>query len=288
MIPSSELILNDDNTLYHLHIDKQMVATNVIIVGDPQRSDEIAKYFDKVIKRVQNREFVTNYGVLKNNPITVISSGIGCDNIDIVITEVDAAVNVDLNTRTVKKVRKQLNFIRLGTSGGLQQELKIGDYVISQYSIGIEGLAHFYKNSKSVRDLDFENEFITQCKWNNDLAKPYVVQNDPDLVEKFSSFAKKGATISAGGFFGPQGRVVRLNLAQQDYLKNIENFAYKGHKITNFEMEGAAIAALGHMLGHKCVTICAIIAQRAVKDVDADHTQIVHNLIQNSLQVICK
>lgn len=288
MIKNSELIINSDGTLFHLHINEQFVAQNVIIVGDPARSDLIASRFDKIILRAENREFVTNYGLFNNTPITVISSGIGCDNIDIVLTELDAAVNVNLQTREIKPVKRQLNVIRLGTSGGLQQDVKIGDYIMSQYSVGIDGLAHFYKDSSLIRDLQFEDQIVSQTNWGKDMAKPYVIKNSDHLVELFSGFAKKGVTVSAGGFYGPQGRVVRLDLWDKNYLKNFENFSYNNLRITNFEMESAAIALLCKMLGHNCLTVCAIIAQRVEGDSKPDYQQIVENLIVKSLHLLSK
>lgn len=288
MIRASELILNSDGTLFHLHILPQHVADNVIIVGDPARCDLIASYFDKVILRAANREFVTIFGICDGKPLTVISSGIGCDNIDILMTELDAAVNVDLATRTIKPNLKSLNIFRLGTSGGIANDISIGHYVMAEYSIGLDGLAHFYANSKMVRELAFEDDFFEKTNWAPDMAKPYIVKNDSGLVELFSSFAKRGVTISAGGFYAPQGRVVRLGLWCDNYLSNIENYNYNGLKVTNFEMESSAIAFLGGLLGHRCLTICAIIAQRKKGESDPDYGKIVKNLIENSLQLICK
>lgn len=288
MIQNSELILNNDGTLFHLHIKEENVADNVILVGDPARCELIGKYFDQIIHRTANREFVTIYGLCQGKPLTVISTGIGCDNIDIVMTELDAAVNVDLKTREVKPSKRRLNIVRLGTSGALQNDIEIGDYVMSNYSIGIDGLAHFYKESPSVRDIDFEDDLVLQTDWGKDMAKPYIIKNAETLIAKFSTFAKPGVTISAGGFYGPQGRVVRLALWDYDYLKNLEQYRYRGLEITNFEMEGSAIALLSRMLGHNSLTVCAIIAQRQNGDSNPDYGNIVENLISKSLQLICK
>lgn len=288
MIQNSELILNNDGTLFHLHLKEEHVADNVILVGDPDRCELIAKHFDKIMHCSKNREFVTIYGTCQGKPITVISTGIGCDNIDIVMTELDAAVNVDLKTREIKTIKKHLNIIRLGTSGALQNDIEIGDYVMSNYSIGIDGLAHFYKESPKVREIDFEDNLAQKTNWAKDMAKPYIIKNSDTLIEKFSTFAKPGVTISAGGFYGPQGRVVRLALWDENYLINLEKYRYNGLKITNFEMEGAAIALLSQMLGHNSLTVCAIIAQRQKGDSNPDYGKIVENLISKSLQLICK
>lgn len=288
MIKDSELILNPDGTVFHLHVTGDHIADTVIMVGDPARSDKVASYFDTIEYTSRNREFVTHTGLYVGKRMTVVSTGIGCDNIDIVMTEIDAAVNIDLSTRTIKPQKRSLRIVRLGTCGALQPQINIGDYLLSEYSMGIDGLAHFYKNSEAVRALDMEQAFAKHAQWGDKMAAPYVVSNDAELARLFRDFTISGITISAGGFYAPQGRVVRLPIWQQDYLKNIESFRWNSLKINNFEMEGAAIALLGAMLGHRTLTVCAAIAQRTEGEGNADYGKIVDNLLQKALLCLSK
>ena len=288
IISPSELILNDDLSVFHLHLKAENIADTVILVGDPRRSDMIAGYFDKVEFRVADREFVTNTGYYNGHRITVISTGIGCDNIDIVMTELDAAVNIDPITRQMLPVHRKLRLIRLGTSGAVQEDIKIGDYVVAEYTIGIDGLANFYKQSESCRESGVEDSFVSHMGWSSDFARPYCVANDAGLVELFSPIARKGITVSAGGFYAPQGRVVRLELEQANIISGFSSFTYNDLHITNIEMESAAIAVMGAMLGHSTVTVCAIIAQRTVGQGDPDYKAVIQNLIQKSLHLLSK
>ena len=284
----SELILNLDNSVFHLHVRGENVADTVILVGDPDRSRLIATYFDKIEFQVQNREFVTFTGVYRGSRLTVMSTGIGCDNIDIVMTELDAAVNVDPLTRRVRSEHRSLRVLRLGTSGAVQDDLKIGDYVIAVYTIGIDGLANFYKESSNCRLQFVEQSFVDHMKWNENFARPYCVANDKGLVELFSGIAKRGITVSAGGFYAPQGRVVRLSLAQENLIERFSSFGYNDCKITNIEMESAAIAAMGAMLGHSTLTVCAIIAQRKKGEGEPNYKNVIETLIEKSLLLLSK
>lgn len=288
IIASSELILNKDNSVFHLHVKGDDIADTVILVGDPDRSHLIAGYFEEIEFHVQNREFVTFTGTFGGSRLTVMSTGIGCDNIDIVMTELDAAVNVDPLTRQVRSVHRSLRVVRLGTSGAVQEDLKIGDFVMAVYAIGIDGLANFYRESSNCRLQLVEQNFVEHMMWNDSFARPYCVANDKGLVELFSGIAQRGITVSAGGFYAPQGRVVRLSLMQDNLVEGFSNFGYNDCKITNIEMESAAIAALGAMLGHSTLTVCAIIAQRKKGVGEPDYKTIIKSLIEKSLLLLSK
>jgi len=288
IIAPSELILNSDGSVFHLHIRGENIANTVILVGDPARSNLVASYFDKIEFHVQNREFVTFTGTFGGTRITVISTGIGCDNIDIVMTELDAAVNIDPLTRQVKSVHRSLRIIRLGTSGAVQDKLKIGDYVMSVYTIGIDGLANFYRESSNCRLTFVEDSFVKHMMWNENFARPYCVANNKGLVELFAGIAQRGITVSAGGFYAPQGRIVRLSLTQTNLVEGFSSFEYNECKITNIEMESAAIAVMGAMLGHSTVTVCAIIAQRKKGMGEPDYKSIIETLIDKSLHLLSK
>lgn len=288
VIPSSELIINPDGSIFHLHLHPDELADTVIMVGDPARTELIASRFDTVEHVITNREFTTRTGHLNGKRLSVISTGIGCDNIDIVMTELDALCNIDLKTRTEKLEKQQLTIIRLGTSGAVQDSIRIGDYVMSEISVGIDGLLNFYAGVERVTDTTFESEFIRQTGWDARLARPYAVHNDAQLLERFSHMALPGITISAGGFYAPQGRVVRLPLHRKDYLERIEQFTLGDHRITNFEMEGSAIAGLAALMGHKALTICAIIAQRNAGDSRSDYHQIIDKLVSETLKTLTK
>lgn len=284
-IPSSELIINDDGSVFHLHLKPEELADTVILVGDPDRSSMIAGYFDRIEHSVANREFRCHTGLLNNHRLTVISTGIGCDNIDIVLTELDALVNVDFKTRNIRphSERRSLTILRLGTSGAVQPDIRLGDMVMSSISGGIDGLLNFYAGYGSVCDLEMEKAFVSQTGWRERLAQPYFVHNDPQMIRLFSDVAVAGVTLSAPGFYGPQGREVRLRLAQHDYLTRIESFEYKGKKISNFEMESSAIAGLSAMLGHRALTICTIIAQRVAGDSQPDYSAFIRRMIETAL-----
>lgn len=285
MIASSELILNEDGSIFHLHLRPEELADTVILVGDPGRSDRIARYFDRIESSAANREFRSHTGTLNGVRLTVVSTGIGCDNIDIVMNELDALANVDFATRAVRppERRRSLRIVRLGTSGALRPEIRLGDRVMSVVSGGIDGLLNFYGGSESVCDRAMEEAFVRQTGWGDRLARPYFVHNDPSLIELFRDTALPGLTLSAPGFYAPQGRVVRLPLADPAYVERIERFEFEGLRPTNFEMESSAIAGLSAMLGHRALTICTIIAQRVAGESRPDYDTFVREMVEIAL-----
>ena len=267
MIKSSELIINADGSIFHLHLKPEQIADNIILVGDPGRVELIGKLLTDIEFQVQNREFVSITGKYNDNRITIVSTGIGTDNIDIVVNELDALANINLVTREINPVHRKLNFVRIGTSGGLQDFLGVNSFVISQKAIGFDGLLNYYANRNAVSDLAFEEAFRKHTDWGKQLTSPYVVDCSELLLKKMHrNDTIAGVTISAPGFYGPQGRVLRLPLADPQLNEKIESFAFEGHKITNFEMECSAIYGLSKLLGHEALTICLIIANRVKKE----------------------
>ena len=272
MIQPSELIINPDGTIFHLHLKPEDIADSILMVGDLSRVDMIASFFDKIDCRVQNREFITVTGWYKNKRVSIVSTGIGTDNIDIVVTELDALANVDFQTREIKAEKKSLNLIRIGTSGSLQGNIPINAYVVSEKSVGFDGLLNFYAGRNAVADLPFEKAFMAHMNWNELLAKPYVIDGSRKLFDLFrGEKTVAGVNISAPGFYGPQGRVVRLPLVDPDLNDKIEVFEFEGRKITNYEMESSAIYGLSKLLGHEALTICLIIANRVTKEANANY-----------------
>ena len=264
MIKPSELIINPDGTIFHLHLKPENIANTILLVGDPGRVDMIAAHFDNIECEVQNREFKTITGTYNNNRLSVVATGIGTDNIDIVVNELDALVNIDLIAREIKPKITKLKLIRIGTSGSLQANIPVNSFVISKKSIGFDGLLNFYEGRNAIADLAFEKELMRHTQWDQLLAKPYVVDCSEKLFETISSEKTvTGINISAPGFYGPQGRVLRIPLADPNLNKKIENFEFIGQKITNYEMESSAIYGLSKLLGHEALTICLIIANRA-------------------------
>lgn len=282
-IPSSELIINDDGSIFHLHLKPEQLAETVLLVGDPGRVEMVASYFDTQECRVSNREFVTITGTYKGKRISVISTGIGTDNIDIVVTELDALANIDFETRQVKPELKQLTLVRLGTSGAIQPDIKVGTILFSRTSIGFDGLLNYYKGRNDVCDLDIEKAFIKHTEWDELLPKPYFIDADKSLFELFRDYTMEGITISAPGFYAPQGRWVRLEPADKELNSKIESFRFGERRITNFEMEGSALAGLSALMGHRAATICTIIAQRVALDVETDYKLFVRNMIEMAL-----
>jgi uridine phosphorylase len=265
MILNSELILNNDGTIFHLHLKPENIADHIILVGDQARVDTVAGFFEKIDFSTKNREFRTVTGWYNGKKISVISTGIGTDNIDIVLNELDALVNINLETRKIKDEKKSLNILRIGTSGSLQEDIPVNSYLVSRKSIGFDGMLNFYANREQISDLPFEKTFKQFTGWSEFLPTPYVVDASRTLLNKFdSSEFQKGVTISAPGFYGPQGRVLRLPLAMPQLNKLLEQFRFEDHKITNFEMESSAIYGLSKMLGHQALTIC-LIGQRKLQ-----------------------
>ena len=285
MIPHSELIINDDGSIFHLHLKPENLASLVILVGDPGRVDTIASYFSQIEFTTQNREFKTVTGYYNSKRISVISTGIGTDNIDIVLNELDALVNIDLETRTIKNNHTPLDIVRVGTSGGLQTDLPVNSFVVSQKSIGFDGMLNFYAGREKYCDLDFENAFKVHTNWNPSLPTFYVADASEKLLAKFNSTPFiQGVTISAPGFYGPQGRVLRLPLAEPLLNRQIEEFRYKDFRITNFEMESSAIYGLSKMLGHEALTVCLIIANRVAHKANESYHSAMEKLIISVLE----
>lgn len=283
--PPSELIINTDGSIFHLHLKPEQLADNVILVGDPDRVSLVASYFDSLECSVANREFRTITGTYKDKRISVISTGIGTDNIDIVVNEIDALANINLSTRVENPEFRQLTIVRVGTSGGMQSDLPLGCFLISEKSIGFDGMLNFYAGRDSVSDLDFEKAMIEHLNWNPQLAAPYVVNADKELVNRIGKNDMiRGVTISANGFYGPQGRELRLSLADKYLNDKIESFRYGKYKITNYEMEGSAIAGLSKLMGHKAMTVCCIIANRRVEAANTDYKPYIEKLIKTVLE----
>lgn len=281
MIQKSELILNNDGTIFHLHLKPENIADQIILVGDQARVDTVAGFFDNIEFSAKNREFRTVTGWYNGRKITVISTGIGTDNIDIVLNELDALANINLETREIKQEKKVLEIVRIGTSGSLQEDIPVNSYVVSKKSIGFDGMLNFYANREQHCDLPFEKAFIQFTGWNESLPTPYVVDASGKLAVKFDGESfQKGVTISAPGFYGPQGRVLRLPLAMPQLNQLIEKFRFEGLKITNFEMESSAIYGLSKMLGHKALTICLIIANRVTGQANENYRPEMEKLIK--------
>jgi len=284
IIEPSELIINPDGSIYHLHLRPEHIAENIILVGDPGRVQMVSSYFSKIECKISNREFYTHTGYFNNKKITVLSTGIGTDNIDIVVNELDALVNIDLKKRQVKSAHKTLNLVRLGTSGGLQSDVLVDSFLVSQSSIGFDGLLNYYKDRNKISNLNFEKAFIEFMQWNPLLPKPYIVDCSEMLLIKLGNGLKKGINISASGFYGPQGRVLRLQIADPIINDKIEKFVFEGKKITNYEMESSALYGLSKLLGHNALTICAIIANRVSKTYSQDYQPFVKKLVEHILQ----
>ncbi|MBQ5609327.1 MAG: nucleoside phosphorylase [Rikenellaceae bacterium] len=282
-IPSSELIINDDGSIFHLHLKPEQLADTVLLVGDPARVEMVASYFDSQECRVANREFVTITGTYKGKRMSVISTGIGTDNIDIVVTELDALANIDFTTRQVNPELRQLTLVRLGTSGAIQPDIKVGTAVFSRSSVGFDGLLNYYKGRNEVCDLAIEKAFMEHVGWGELLPKPYFIDADNSLFELFREVTMEGITISAPGFYAPQGRWVRLKPADTELNAKIESFRYGKRRITNFEMESSALAGLAALMGHRAATICTIIAQRIALDVETDYKPYVRQMIEMAL-----
>lgn len=282
-IGDSELILNKDGSIFHLHLLPGDVAETVILVGDQNRVEVISSFFDKIEIKKENREFKTHTGYYKGKRISVISTGIGTDNVDIVVNELDAITNIDLSTRTEKEQKNALTFVRIGTSGALQEDLPVDTPVVSKYAIGFDGMLNFYADRNKVADLEMEKAFKEHVKWNKLLTSPYIIKSSDKLFETISKDFRSGLTISAPGFYGPQGRVLRLPLVDAKLNDKISAFDYKGMKITNYEMESSAIYGLSALLGHEAVTVCSIIANRMRKEYSKDYKTSVKKLIENVL-----
>lgn len=285
--PPSELIVNDDGSIFHLHVKPEQLADNVLLVGDPGRVELVVSMLDTQECAVANREFRTVTGTYGGKRITVVSTGIGTDNIDIVVNELDALANIDLTTRTERPRLRRLNIVRIGTCGALQADIPLGSFLISEKSVGFDGVLNFYAGRDRVCDLEFEEAFKQHMAWNPHLASPYVVDNDRLLIGRIGrDDMLRGVTISANGFYGPQGRVLRIDLADPDINAKIESFRHGGRRITNYEMEGSAIAGLSALMGHHAMTVCCVIANRRVESANTDYKPRVAELVRTVLERI--
>ena len=283
-IPESELIINGDGSVFHIHLRPEELADNVIMVGDPSRVDMIAEYLTDIEFRHASREFVSVTGKRNGKRITAISHGIGPDNIDIVMTELDALANVDFETREVKPVHRALNILRIGTSGALHPDIPLGSYILSHMSVGFDGVMNWYGNREKVTDLAVEEAFKKHMNWLDVLPSPYFVSASPKIIDLLKDVTVKGVTISAPGFYGPQGRVVRIPLAMPDMLEKIESFRFskngEDYRITNFEMESSPLAGLAAHLGHNACTVCCAIANRYLQSSNPDYKPAIRKLVE--------
>ena len=283
-IPESELIINGDGSVFHIHLKPEELADNVILVGDPGRVDMIADLLDELEFRHASREFVSVTGTRNGKRITVLSHGIGPDNIDIVMTELDALANVDFATREVKPEHKALNILRIGTSGALHPDIPLGSFILSHISVGFDGVMNWYANREKVTIPEVEEAFKVHMNWEKTLPSPYFVKASDKIIDLMKDVTVQGVTISAPGFYGPQGRVVRVPLAMPDMLEKIESFRFetggKPYRITNFEMEGAPLAGLSAHLGHNACTVCCAIANRYLQSSNPDYKPAVRRLVE--------
>ncbi|MDE5663684.1 MAG: nucleoside phosphorylase [Muribaculaceae bacterium] len=284
IIPPSELIINEDGSAFHIHLRPDQLRDNIILVGDPGRVDMVASYFDEIDYDVSSREFHAIAGRYKGKELLCISHGIGPDNIEIVVTELDALANVDFATRKVRPQHRTLSMVRVGTSGSLQEDIHIGDFVMASKGTGFDGILNFYAGRDSVCDLEFERQFMAHTGWRPTWAAPYTVDADAELLSRIGRDDMiHGFTIAAVGFYAPQGRMVRLPLADPDLNEKIESFRYQGRPITNFEMESACLQGLARLLGHKAMTVCCIIAERRLTKANTDYKPSVRRLIETVL-----
>lgn len=282
-IPASELIFNDDGSVFHLHLRPEQLADTVLLVGDPGRVETVAARFDTREEEVSNREFHTVTGTFRGKRLSVVSTGIGTDNIDIVLTELDALANIDLTSRTVRPQFRQLTLLRLGTCGALQSDLAIGSLIFSHTSIGMDGLLNFYAGRERVCNLAMEQALLEQVKPDPRLATPYCIDADGSLAELFRHDTVPGITISAPGFYAPQGRYLRLAPADPGLLERLAAFSFDGLHVTNCEMESSAVAGLAALMGHRAATICTVIAQRVAHDSDTDYQALIGHMIDTAL-----
>lgn len=283
-IPASQLILNGEGAIYHLHLHPDQIADDILLVGDPGRVGMIAAFFDRIEVQRQNRELVTCTGWFNGKRVTALSTGMGTDNIDIVLNELDALANIDLKTRMTKAEHRSLNLIRIGTCGALQPDIQVGEIVATRYAIGLDGLLYFYENHKDVNETAMRDAFIEQMDYPMDLPKPYVVEGSKALFDGLADGYHQGATATAPGFYAPQGRTLRMRLAYPENNRKIEAFDYQGWRVCNFEMESSALYGLGKMMGHRCLTVCVAIANRVTEKFLTDYHPHVRKLILNTLE----
>ncbi len=278
-LEESELVINEDGSIFHLHILPHQLADTVLLVGDQGRVEQISKYFDSIEHQTANREFVAHTGYYKGKRLTALSTGIGADNIDIVLNELDALVNIDLETRCIKKELTSLNLIRIGTCGALQPDIPVDSFLVSEFGLGFDGIAGFYSHLSTEEELDFEKAFFSQVNWSVSTVKPYISKGNKELINLLKPEANTGITVTGNGFYGPQGRVLRVKTQQENLNEQLAQFEFNGIKLMNFEMETSALYALGGMMGHKTATICAVIANRHQKQYSKDYKKTVDKMI---------
>ena len=283
-IAESELIINGDGSVFHLHMRPEQLADNVILVGDPGRVDMVAEFLTDIEFRNASREFVSTTGRYNGKRFTILSTGIGCDNIDIVMNELDALANIDFTIREIKPVKRSLNILRIGTCGAIQKDIPLGSFVFSHVSVGCDGLLNWYADRDLIAMPGIEEAFKEHVHWAKHLPDPYFVMASEKLIDKFADCTVKGMTISASGFYGPQGRILRMPLAMPDMLDDFESFEYEGRRITNFEMEGSAVAGIARHLGHNAGTVCCVIANRHIGSSNPDYKPQVRKLVELCLQ----
>ena len=280
-ISESELVLNTDGSVYHLNLQPDQIANTIITVGDPDRVHEVSKHFDRIDTKVQKREFITHTGEINGNRLTVIATGIGTDNIDIVFNELDALVNIDLKSRTIKKEKTSLNFIRIGTSGCMQADIPLDSFLLSTYGLGLDGLIHFYDYKYNSTELELKSNFMDYASSKIKLPiRPYFTEGSSDLISKLGADMLKGITVTCPGFYAPQGRKLRLSLSTNDILSALSGFSFQGQRATNFEMETSAIYGFSNMMGHKAASCNALIANRQLQTFSKDSKGVVQKLIQ--------
>lgn len=288
IIPPSELIINEDGTIFHLHLTADQIADTIILVGDPSRVDMISSHFSDVECRVENREFRTVTGRYRGRRMSVISTGIGVGNIDICVTELDALANIDLSTRSVKSEFRRLTLVRLGTSGGLQEDIRVGDVIFARTSIGFDGVLSYYAGCDGVCDKVLERAFVEHTQWSDAFPRVYAVDADEELLAHFADTTKEGITIASPGFYAPQGREVRLSPADPRLNERMESFDYGGRRVTNYEMESSVLAGLSRLMGHRAATICTIIAQRVKEDACPDYKPFVERMVVMALDKLAE
>lgn len=285
-IAESELIINNRGAIYHLDLRPEELAGTIITVGDPDRVNTVSKYFDRIETKTQHREFVTHTGYIGKKRISVVSTGIGTDNIDIVLNELDALVNIDFKTRSIKKELKPLQIIRVGTAGSLQSSIPVDSFVVSTHGLGIDNLLNFYRHEQNEEEKQLLHSFVTLTQLHNRFSSPYINSASASLMKHFVDGYHQGITVTCPGFYGPQGRILRLGLSSPQLIDRLTQFSFGNHRIANFEMETAGIYGLGKILGHHCLSISAIVANRITKQFSKDGNAAVENLIEKTLGII--
>jgi len=284
-IAESELIINARGAIYHLDLRPEEIAGTVITVGDPDRVKEVSKHFDKVEVKRQHREFISHTGLVGNKRLTVLSSGIGPDNIDIVLNELDALVNIDFETREIKKELRSLNIVRIGTSGSLQGDIPVDSFVASTHGLGVDNLLNFYRHEQNDQEKELLQSFVTHTQIHGQIGNPYISSGAASLIKHFVKDFHQGITVTCPGFYGPQGRILRLGISNPNFVNRLTDFRFGQHRISNFEMETSAIYGLGKLLGHHCLAVNAIVANRVKKEFSKDGLATVEKLIQKFLQI---